>query len=240
MILLIDNGNSRLKWALASGVNGIEHSGALAGQSMPGELPLDGVDRIVLASVRGGPHYEQLLHWAESARPGAVTVLRTPAECGGLVNAYVQPERLGVDRWLAMLGAWRRRGAAFLLIDAGTAVTFDLVDNRGRHQGGAIMPGAELMVSALVGRAEGIRPRPGDGESGFPACNTGAAVSAGAALGLGGAVREAMAVARQSGVDGKVIVTGGDADGVIAAAHLEAGEYERIGPLVFEGMLEML
>jgi type III pantothenate kinase len=156
------------------------------------------------------------------------------------VNAYTEPERLGVDRWLAMQGAWRRRGAGFLLVDAGTAVTLDLVDDRGRHQGGAILPGAELMVSSLVGRAEGIRPRPGDNGSTFPARNTGAAVSAGATLGLGGAVREAMVVARASGVTGPVIVTGGDSETLVEAARLEENEYERIDTLVFEGMLEML
>lgn len=240
MILLIDNGNSRLKWALASDSHQVERSGTVAGPDVPETALTDRVDRIVIASVRGGEYYDRLMSWAEAVRPGQVTSLQTPAERHGLVNAYADPGRLGVDRWLAMLGAWRRRAGAFLLVDAGTAVTLDLVDAHGQHQGGAILPGRELMTAALVGRTSGIRPRPEDGESGFPARNTGAAVTAGATLGLGGAVREAMTVARDAGTVGPVMVTGGDAEAVIAAARLESGEFERIGTLVFEGMLEML
>lgn len=240
MILLIDNGNSRLKWALASDSHEVERSGARVEWGPPEEALGDQVDRIVIASVRSGEHHDHLVRWAEAARPGNVTSLHTPAKRHGLVNAYADPGRLGVDRWLAMLGAWRRRAGAFLVVDAGTAVTLDLVDEQGQHQGGAILPGRELMSAALVGRASGIRPRPEDGESGFPARNTGAAVAAGAALGLGGAVREAMVVARAAGVAAPVVVTGGDAEAVIDAARLEPGEYERIDTLVFDGMLEML
>lgn len=240
MILLIDNGNSRLKWALASDSHGIERSGALAGGEPPETVLTDQVDRIVIASVRGGKHYDRLVDWAETVQPGKVTCLQTPAQRHGLVNAYVDPGRLGVDRWLAMLGAWRRRAGAFLLVDAGTAVTLDLVDAHGQHQGGAILPGRELMATALVGRASGIRPQPEDGESGFPARNTGAAVTAGTTLGLGGAVREAMVVAYKAGVANPVMVTGGDAQALITAARLEPREFECVDTLVFDGMLEML
>ncbi len=68
-----------------------------------------------------------------------------------LVNSYDKPTALGVDRWLAMVGAIERSDGAFAVLDAGTAITLDLVDNKGQHLGGHIVPGARLMQKALFG-----------------------------------------------------------------------------------------
>lgn len=240
MKLLLDNGNSRLKWALVSTAGEILEQGVREDGAPPEDALRPTVDEIVLASVRGGDYHERLLAWAERARPGALRSLSTPAARGGLVNAYAEPARLGVDRWLAMLGAWRRLGSSFLLVDAGTAVTIDLVDDAGRHRGGAILPGAPMMSDVLVRRAAGIRPRPDDAGPAFPAADTGGAVAAGAAMAVRGAVREALSAARRQGVGGPLMVTGGAARPL---AEVFAGEGERvqwIETLVFEGMLEML
>lgn len=75
--------------------------------------------------------------------------LRSPQEALGLQNAYADPGTLGVDRWLAMLAARRIYEGAILVIDAGTALTLDLVDENGRHQGGYIIPGVDLMTASL-------------------------------------------------------------------------------------------
>ncbi len=63
------------------------------------------------------------------------------ASAGGVTNAYAEPERLGVDRWLALIGAADRFAADCLIIDAGSAITLDLLRRDGRHLGGAILPG---------------------------------------------------------------------------------------------------
>lgn len=240
MKLLLDSGNSRLKWALASDAGELVEEGAREDAALPDEALRPAVGEIVLASVRGGDYHDRLVDWAERARPGGLRVLSTPAARGGLVNAYADPARLGVDRWLAMLGAWRRLASGFLVVDAGTAVTIDLVDDAGRHRGGAILPGAPMMSDALVSRAAGIRPRPGDAGPAFPAADTGGAVAAGTAMAVRGAVREALSAARREGVVGPLVVTGGGA-GLLAEAFAGEGErVERIATLVFEGMLEML
>lgn len=59
-----------------------------------------------------------------------------------LINSYVTPNSLGSDRWLAMIASYEiNPGRGFILVDIGTAVTIDLVDNSGLHLGGVIFPG---------------------------------------------------------------------------------------------------
>jgi len=75
--------------------------------------------------------------------------LRSPQEALGLQNAYAEASTLGVDRWLAMVAARQIHEGALLVIDAGTALTLDLVDENGCHQGGYIIPGVDLMTASL-------------------------------------------------------------------------------------------
>jgi len=77
--------------------------------------------------------------------------------CAGVTSSYVEPQRLGVDRWLAMIGAFHRFSAPCIVIDAGSAVTLDLVDERGFHQGGWICPGLAMMRSSLLQGTAGVR-----------------------------------------------------------------------------------
>ena len=71
----------------------------------------------------------------------------------GLVSAYATPQHLGVDRWLAMLALWSRLHAGFLVVDAGTAITIDIVDNSGKHMGGYILPGLKMQRQVLLGKS---------------------------------------------------------------------------------------
>ena len=65
-------------------------------------------------------------------------------------TAYRDPAQLGVDRWLAALAAFAAERSAVCVIDAGTALTVDIVDDSGLHLGGLIAPGPELMRESLV------------------------------------------------------------------------------------------
>ncbi|MDP1069535.1 type III pantothenate kinase, partial [Klebsiella pneumoniae] len=65
--------------------------------------------------------------------------------------------RMGVDRWLAMLAAWQRVGQSCWVVDCGSAITLDLLDAEGRHQGGYILPGLRLMQQSLLGNTAEVR-----------------------------------------------------------------------------------
>lgn len=75
---------------------------------------------------------------------------KVKAEFFGLKVAYQVPSKLGVDRWLAMLAAYRTGfSEGVVVIDAGTALKIDVIDSEGRHLGGSISPGLALSFSAL-------------------------------------------------------------------------------------------
>lgn len=150
--LLLDIGNTRLKWALAAGgtlgaSGAVEHTGKL-GAAVP-EIPAEAVDSIWISNVTGEQAGRQLAD-ALHARYGVVPRFAV-VESGraGLQVAYAQPQRLGVDRWLGMLAQWSRTRRAFCIAGAGTALTFDAVDAAGLHLGGVIAPGLVAMQQAV-------------------------------------------------------------------------------------------
>ena len=67
-----------------------------------------------------------------------------------MVNGYEQVERLGADRWAAMVGARAKTQEACLVVCAGTATTVDWLDAQGNFRGGLILPGVRLMCEALA------------------------------------------------------------------------------------------
>ena len=154
---LFDLGNSRLKYAPLQddgGVGpivGIDHDGA-AFQSgwdtqMPAHIDSAFVSSVAVPAVRDG------LLDALTRRCGRISIARTQSAFAGVRIAYAQPHRLGVDRFLAMLGAHARASHAWLVVGVGTALTIDLLDGDGRHHGGRIAPSPTLMREALHARA---------------------------------------------------------------------------------------
>lgn len=172
MILLIDAGNTRLKWRLVGLSEPIEGVAKTSDAE-----PLKGllnywseIDRILISTVASEDIREQLhglllaralapieYCWAESSRDG-------------LTNSYRDVSRMGADRWHAMLAGWSRCRSSFAVVDAGSAVTVDYVSTDGRHLGGYILPGLQMMRRSLeidaarIGfeRSEQLETRPGN------------------------------------------------------------------------------
>ena len=159
--LAVDGGNTRLKWALYSAPK----PGAVAlGQGAVFLEAIDGlaegpwrdlaVPSSMLGSIVAGEGIRrrteaQLELWDVEPR----WVVSSVHACG-VTNGYDHPTRLGVDRWVALIGARHRvleRGAArpALVVMVGTAVTVDALDENGRFLGGLILPGFGLMLRAL-------------------------------------------------------------------------------------------
>ncbi|MCQ4348413.1 type III pantothenate kinase [Pseudomonas stutzeri] len=221
MILELDCGNTLIKWRLLP-VDGAEpwDSGCVETTS---ELldRLDacagaGLDWCRIASVRSEDETLQLLDDISRGRQLRIRRAVAAGQCAGVRNGYLEPTRLGVDRWLAMLGAYHLAGKACLVIDLGTAVTADFIQADGRHLGGYICPGLPLMRAQLRTHTRRIRYDDDEArqavETLLPGGSTAEAVERGCRLMLRGFVREqCLAAAELLGNDFDVFLTGGDA-----------------------------
>lgn len=159
-VLLLDIGNSRLKWIAAAALDAalpsaqaITHQGAPADAIAALAARWTGASpqAVCIAHVTGSAHEAALLQAVQQAWRCTPRFARSTDECAGLKSAYADPARLGIDRWLAMLALWTRTHAAFGVASAGTALTFDAVDASGQHQGGVIAPGLVPMIDATLG-----------------------------------------------------------------------------------------
>ena len=231
--LLIDVGNSRLKWALATGgrlsdVRAVAHHGVPARALRALRVPR--VTSIWMAHVVG-PH-EQQLRATLGARFGvAPRIVRTQKECAGLRVAYADASRLGVDRWLAMLALWSRARRPFCVAVAGTALTFDAVDARGRHQGGLIAPGLASAWGAVKGTTRFALKHNPHYTRGLGA-DTDACVRQGALYACAGLIERAARGAQSA--RSRRYLAGGDARTL--HAHLD-GRWTLKEHLVLEGLL---
>ncbi|MBS7458206.1 type III pantothenate kinase [Coralloluteibacterium stylophorae] len=168
MTWLIDLGNTRLKWARLDGSGGgLVDRGALAHMDADFEPAFDAAlgalpraDVALLASVAGDDLTARVS--ALVARHGVPGErVRTRAELAGVRVAYAMPSRLGVDRFLALLGAHARGAGPWLVASVGTALTIDALGEDGVHRGGLIAPSPGLMHAALGERAPQLHLAPG-------------------------------------------------------------------------------
>jgi type III pantothenate kinase len=219
MDLLIDLGNSRLKWAVLDQdrlgpVACLEHGGiAPALERHWASLTRPG--RVKMANVAGpavGASVVRAVHdlWGIRA-----DLLIAPARGNGIVSGYRNPVALGVDRWLAMVAARHRYPGPLLVVDAGTAVTIDLLDARGQHQGGAIVPGLTGMGDALLAHTRitrpGPAPPPAPGQ--LLGNDTAGCMAAGATHAIAGMIERIFRLAREQLAGAPdLVLTGGGAD----------------------------
>lgn len=234
--VLFDLGNTRLKYAplREDGRPGeafaIAHDGAALPTGWDAALPAR-FEAAALTSV-AAPALRVALLDALTARCARISIARTVRRCGDLRIAYPQPDALGTDRFLAMLGARARGRAPWLVVGIGTAITLDLIDGDGQHRGGRIAASPALMREALHARAAQL-PERGGAFVAF-ADNTADALRSGcdgAALALiEQARRDAVAVA---GTNPALLLHGGGVDTLGIALPADA---VRAPALVLEGL----
>ena len=217
MNLLIDIGNTNLRWTPHGA--GTEWSVRIARHS--GAIPLDLLatwesfqppERVIVSHV-GGPTVADALGRVTRAlwkiEPEYVRVAPVAA---GVRIAYESPERFGVDRWLALIAAHAERRRATLILDAGSAATFDLLLADGRHLGGLILPGVEMMrTSLLMGtHIPRVEYEPTDVDWATDTTTAVAAGSLGAIAALATRLHDRLAEA--AGESPRFILAGGDAE----------------------------
>ncbi len=242
MILVIDAGNSRMKWGLAApdgwralGVIANNEIGTLAlrdWQNLPRPMRALGVN---VAGEAARVRVE-----AQLARFRIVPqwLTATKSACG-VINGYDRPEQLGADRWVSLIAARKRmissdsEPAAAVVVNAGTAVTIDALDRDGVFRGGIIMPGLALMLRALADNTSALRVMPGEYRD-FPR-STPDALQSGAMHAVCGAV-ELMRYRLSPDITVKCFIAGGAAPEI--APHL-TGPVEVVDNLVLEGVLAL-
>lgn len=246
--MLFDVGNTRLKWGLLQDDH-LAKTGTVTHaklqekgfSTLTTRLPRE-VDWVLASNVAGptfatklsgviGIHCNRDVHFAHAEKSGF-----------GVTNSYRRPRRIGVDRWVALIGARAEVKAPVCVVDAGTAVTIDALDRDGRHLGGLIIPGLTLMAKSLhlntgeIPLAKGNRSATA-GDNGLFANTTDGAVQNGALCAITGAIQRAVAALRRSGLRPKVVLTGGDAARILK--ELDGNVLHR-PHLVLQGLARMI
>jgi len=238
--LLIDIGNSRIKWVWARG------SELLPERAGHGEFPdLERACRpaaasrpsaVLMASVAGADRARQVAELCTVRWDITPTILHSQAEQGGVRSGYQEPGKLGVDRWLAIVGAVARYGKPVIVWDLGTATTLDAVDQSGQHLGGWILPGPVTMLDAL-GRKTKLKVPEGLADSGAvaPGRSTAECITGGVLAAQAGALEQFMqSLGGRLGENPQRVATGGAAPVLLERLGIDCV----LDPLlVFRGML---
>lgn len=219
MRLLIDAGNTRLKWQLYH-QGSIEQQGACLfdSQEWLDELVCYSrqIEHIAVSTVVSEAKRNFLVESLGRISGVDVTFYWSEAQRSGLVNSYSDFHRMGADRWHAMYAAWSQRQSGFAVIDAGSAITIDFVAGSGQHLGGYILPGKKMMLRSLRQDAARIGFEASDALSAEPGRSTSECVHHGIVWLWEGLVQRLMADCRRYDLD-RILCTGGDAHGLLEA-----------------------
>ena len=233
MILDIDAGNTRIKWRVIDGDLVIargDTSTALVAQGDPLEIDrIDGINRIRLACVSGNQIVENLHNQLRDKFGIHLELAEVTDRAASVICGYRDHAQLGIDRWLALVAAYAKENQAVIVVDAGSAVTVDIVGAEGIHLGGFIVPGLRLMHEVLWQSTNRIKVEAKPiVEISEPGLSTDEAVDRSCLLLLVSMV-ESLAAKYQS----KLIITGGDGSLLCDALNVDAELYP---DLVLEGL----
>jgi len=246
--LLVDIGNTRAKWAfLKDGRVGRQHAVPHAGrtgrriaQAILGKNDRkkpNAVDRVIVVSVAGSQIDNDFASEVRRRLGTGPEFFASSRRAGGVTTLYSEPWRLGADRFAAAIGAFHLSGGRpVCVVSVGTAMTVDLVDGRGRHRGGAIVPAPTLMVTSLLKETNGIARRAQGREGGTKlfARNTHAAITQGARYAAAAVADRAIQEAKRVlGRPPLVLLTGGAAPDI---RSLLSSEHRHVPDLVLQGL----
>lgn len=237
LILAVDAGNSRVKWALHDGFDFVRDGWVARAE-------LDALDAqwatlstpstILIANVAGNEVGQKLRALSERwlTVPRWASSMRAQA---GVFNHYDDPSQLGVDRWAALIGARRSSPGPCVVVNAGTATTIDALAAQGEFLGGIIVPGFDLMHEALAGNTAQLSAQRGQFTA-FPRM-TRDAITSGAIQALCGAVERMRNAMLLAGHDEPALIFSGGA-GELVAHHMDR-PVRIVDKLVLEGLVQM-
>ena len=233
MILDIDAGNTRIKWRVLDGARVVARGDQLTElirQGMRLEIgAVTSLERVRLSCVAGEDIVKNLCSQFSDKFDVRLELAEVTDRAASVVCGYRDHTQLGVDRWLALIAAYAKNSDAAIVVDAGSAVTIDIVNAEAEHQGGYIVPGLQLMHKALWQGTDRIKVEAKQNvDINSPGLSTDEAVDKGCLL-LLVAMIESLAGKYQA----RLVITGGDAELLQDVLCIEAELYP---DLVLEGL----
>ena len=237
MILAVDAGNSRVKWALHDGRGFVRdgwvmHADIDALDAQWSSLPAPSA--IVIANVAGEGIGQRLRKFSERWKTAPRWAFSARSQAG-VSNRYDEPSQLGIDRWAALIGARRFSSDPCVVVNAGTAMTVDALTAEGEFIGGIIVPGFDLMHESLAAHTARLSAERGNFTS-FPR-TTRDAITSGAIQALCGAVERMRDAMLASGHQEPVLIISGGA-GELVARHMDR-PVRIVDKLVLEGLVQI-
>nr|PZN72552.1 MAG: type III pantothenate kinase [Pseudomonadota bacterium] len=222
MILLLDVGNTRIKWATVddAGIMTLGRSLQHAGRDIPSVAEeawhsLPRPERVIVSNVAGRGFEGAFRVWAQSVWGMEPRFIVAQSKGWGVTNAYVEPDRLGADRWAALVAARRLDKGDVCIIDCGTALTIDALSRSGKHLGGLIVPGLALMRQSLIANTQGISDE-GEGTIALLARCTRDAVTGGTLYATVAVIDRVITdIVAELGRTVTCVITGGDAERIM-------------------------
>ena len=243
-VLLIDLGNTRIKWAWLSGAETEpEHAGAARTGDGLADLPFLDSDKPVAGAlacnVAGIELGRKLAGLLQDRLAVELVFVQAQSSACGVTAAYANPLNLGADRWAALIGAHALGPADYCIVDAGSTVTMDLLLADGRHLGGYIAPGREMSLAAMAkGTAElasRLKDHSGRPQDLAPGTDSAEAMEKGTLAAQLGMIRSGMErLATQGGGSPVLLLTGGGADDLVATGQLPQAQV--VPDLVLRGL----
>jgi type III pantothenate kinase len=221
MSLLIDSGNTRLKLVRMNDANGeLMHVNALPYADVDFESRFTTLlenyrapKRCFWASVAANQWSEKIQRHLQNAGFEIIRV-QSEKQALGIKNAYLQPSRLGVDRFLGMIAAHHYVAKNLIVASVGTAVTLDLLDNTGRHHGGVIAASESFVYQAMSGQFSVLKDL--QGQVGSFSNSTDSALATGLRWMQLGVIEKAMQQAKVMGMnDVSLVLCGGGAQSLL-------------------------
>ena len=236
MYLLIDIGNTRIKWQQRDDKDILLTDSILVEEFMDIDFSsIKSIDKIIVSNVNHSIVLDKL---KEILSKFKCPIIETkPISNEYLINDYEDHKTLGIDRWLTALGAWKLYQRPLLVINAGTAITIDLVEldkeSKAHFKGGMILPGVAISLAVLNNSTNLIDTE--IGKSHYPSLNTKDAVTTGIMISIQGAIN---LVCRKLPSSLPILLTGGDANLIFEQAEDDWKSRIKLeGDLIFEGLM---
>lgn len=236
MLILLDIGNTRTKFCfIDKGIRSAQQ--AILNDLISNTFLNDnfrGATKLLVASVSNKEVTDKIDVWCRNNNV-IYQQIYSEIKKGKVNSGYKDPNQLGVDRWLALLGGAKRYpNKNILIIDAGTATTIDFLKASGQHQGGWILAGIKVLISSVLSETTQVKANQVEKESLVFGLNTSENVHNAAWAATVGAIQLAISnIEKQGDILDEVIITGGNG---ISLARLMAHKTTIITELVFDGL----